>query len=100
MQDIFYDLFHDTSMQAGLTGGDHTMGENGRRHVFDIIGDGVIASSNGSICLGCAVERKGAARTDAQFDSAVVAGGSYQFNDIALNARINAYAANEFLQNL
>src|SRR5436305_9814614 len=100
MQDIFYDLFHDSSMQAGLTGCDHTMGKNGRRHMFDIIRDGVIASRNGGICLGCAVKCEGAARTDAQFDGAMVAGGAYQFNGITLNAWINAYAANEFLQTL
>src|SRR5438270_3985286 len=100
MQDSFYHSSHDTSMQASRAGGDHTRGENGSRHMFDIIGNGVIASRNGSICLGCAIEREGAARTDPQFDGAVVAGGAYQFNDITLNARINAYAANEFLQNL
>src|SRR2546421_4051215 len=100
MQDILYDLLHDAPMQTCVTGRDHTMGEDGTRHVFDIIGDGVVASRYGSVGLSSAVESKGAARTDAEFDGVMVARGAYQFNDIVFNAGFDTHATNDFLQTL
>src|SRR6266849_124182 len=100
MQDIFYNLFHDSTMQASLAGSNHTMRKNGTRHMFDIIGDGVVSSRDGGVSLGSTVESECAAGTNTQFNRVMVAGSAYQINDIAFNAGINAHAANKILQAL
>src|SRR5579859_3731112 len=100
MQNILYNLFHNSSMQAGLAGSNQTMRKNGTRHIFYIVWDGVVSARNGGISLGSTIESECAARTDTQFNGVMVAGSAYQFNDITFNARINTHASNEFLQAL
>ena len=51
MEYIFYDLFHDSSMQARLAGSDHTMGQDGSRYAFNIIRDNIESPMYGGISL-------------------------------------------------
>src|SRR5712692_2196680 len=100
MQHVFYDLLHHTAMQAGLAGGDHTMGENGTGHVFYIVWDSVIPSRNCGVCLGRTVECERTTRAHTQFDSVMGSSGAHQFNDVAFNAWLDTHAPDQFLQTL
>ena len=100
MQDILYNLLHDSSMQAGLAGSDHAMRKDRTCHMFDVIRDDVVSSRNGGVGLAGTVESKCTTGTDTQFNGVMVAGCADQLNDLAFNAGINAHAPNELLQAL
>src|SRR5205085_7079072 len=93
MQNIIYDLFHDPSMQARLAGGNHAMRQDGTCCTFYIIGNNVETPMYGCICLRCAVEGESTSWADAQLDPTVVAGRSYQFDNVTFNGRFDAHSA-------
>src|SRR5438874_5977523 len=98
MHYFIYDLFHHTPMQPRLAGGNHTVSKHGTRHAFDIVRNNIGTPMYSCVCLGRPVEGKCPAWTDAQFDTIMLTCGSYQFNDIAFNARLDAHPADHHLQ--
>ena len=98
MQYFIYDLFHCTSVQPCLAGGNHAVSEHGTCHVFDIVRNDIGTPVYGCIGLGRSIEGQCATWTDAQLNAIMYARGSYQFNDIAFNGWFNAHLANHHLQ--